>query len=106
VIAIFEEQSRDLAKAYNAIHSALQKAKLLKAKPDTNFPSKALQDFVFGRTYEFAQQMKLENVHDVYQASGPNVLVFAKLILSIYRRARDLYMFEAEGRIQRATSGS
>ncbi len=102
VIALFEENSRELGKSYNEIHNILRKAKMLKARPDTQFPARAIQEHVLNRTREFAQAMKLENIDQIFEASGPNVLVFAKLVLSIYRRANELYTFEAEGRVQRA----
>jgi hypothetical protein len=102
VISIFEDSARDLTDLYNSVHGALRKEKLLSADPDAQFSSKAIEEYVSLRTMELAHAMKIENVDSVYQATGPNLLVFAKLILSIYRRANELYMFEAEGRIQHA----
>jgi len=101
VIAKFEDGSRDLTELYKTVHGVLRKEKLLTAEPTEKFSSKALEEFVLSRTMELAQALKLENIDSVYQAAGKNILVFAKLILSIYRRANELYMFEAEGRIQR-----
>lgn len=101
VIAVFEDHSYTLRKLYNEARGALQKAKLLKAGPETDFPSPAIKQFVNGKIRELAEAMKLENIDDMYAASGPNVLVFAKLVLSIFRRANELYAFEDEGRIQR-----
>ena len=101
VIAVFEENWESLTKTYNEIYNTLRKAKMLGAEPDTAFPANAIRDHVLNRTTEFAHAMKLENIADIYTASGPNVLVFAKLILSIYRRASQLYIFQAEGRVRR-----
>lgn len=102
VIGIFEDSSRELTELYNKVHGILRREKLLGADPDATFSSRAIADFVNARALELAKAMKIENVEAVYAATGPNLLVFAKLVLSIYRRANELYMFEAEGRIQNA----
>jgi hypothetical protein len=101
VIAIFEDHSTALTELYNKIHGTLRREKLLKAEPTAEFSSRAIQEFVHLRSMELALALKIESVEEIFKAASSNVLVFAKLILSIYRRARELYMFEAEGRIQR-----
>jgi hypothetical protein len=60
-----------------------------------------MRDFIRKKTREFAEQMQLERVDELYDARDRNALVFAKVVLSIFRRADELYKFHAEGRVQR-----
>jgi hypothetical protein len=101
VIAMFDENADELRRAYREIHGALRKAKLLRAKPNTRFPSRAIENWVLTKTRDLANAMKLEKIDDIYRACGEKTLVFSKVILSIHRRALELYMFHAEGRVQR-----
>jgi hypothetical protein len=60
-----------------------------------------MRNFVRDETKKFAHAMKLERIDDIYEACDRNALVFAKVVLSIFRRANELYTFHAEGRVQR-----
>jgi hypothetical protein len=53
--------------------------------------------------WKFGQSilMSLERVDEIYDACDRNVLVFAKVILSVFRRANELYAYHAESRVQR-----
>lgn len=103
-VSVIEGNSDACKKLYNEVHGALRKAKLLRAPPAKPFPSEAIRKYVLLKTNDLAAAMEIEKADEIYRACGKNTLVFAKLILSIYRRANELYMFQAEGRVQRATT--
>jgi hypothetical protein len=102
IIEVFDEKWEQLGLTYKNIHSILRKEKLLRAKPTTHFSGPAIRNLVLDTSRKFAGDMRLERIDEIYDACDSNVLVFAKLVLSIYRRANELYMFHAEGRVQRA----
>jgi hypothetical protein len=100
VIMIFEEMDHQLHAAYRKIYGALQKDHLLSADRNAGFSSKALEDFVRKETFDLANAMGLEKTEDLFAACDENLLIFAKVILSIYRRAKQIYNFHVEGRVQ------
>jgi hypothetical protein len=100
VIGIFEENYAALKEQYRAIYGVLKKEKLLSARKSSGFSSGAIRDFVRNRSMYFAHEMALEKVDDLYDLCNSNVLVFAKVVLSIFRRAEAVYQFHAEGRVR------
>jgi hypothetical protein len=101
ILDVFDEKRDALAMSYRNIRGSLRKEGLLSAEPTTPFSSNTMRDFIRNKTREFAEQMRLERIDDIYDACDRNPLVFAKVILSIFRRADELYKFHAEGRVQR-----
>jgi cold shock CspA family protein len=101
VLDVFEENWEQLAGAYRNIYGALKKEKLLSARPSSKFSSPAVRKVVQDATMKLAAGMQVELVDEIYEACERNTLVFAKVILSIYRRANELFKFHAEGRVQR-----
>ena len=59
----------------------------LSAKPNTALPSNAYRNFIVHSVRELAASMKVERIEEIYEACDKNALVFAKVVLSIYRRA-------------------
>lgn len=101
IITVFDEKWDKLAWSYRNIRSVLRKERLLRAGPNAKFSNTATREFVKTATREFAKEMQLERVDEIYDACDRNVLVFAKVILSVFRRGNELYKFHAEGRVQR-----
>jgi hypothetical protein len=101
VLDIFEEKSTELAGSYRNIYAVLKKEKLLSAKPSSKFSSPAVRKVVQDATVALAKDLQVDLVDEIYEACERNTLVFAKVILSIYRRANELFKFQAEGRVQR-----
>jgi hypothetical protein len=101
VLDVFEEKAAELAGSYRNIYAVLKKEKLLSAKPSTRFSSPAVRRIVQDASMGLAQNLQVDLVNEIYEACERNTLVFSKVILSIYRRANELYKFQAEGRIQR-----
>jgi hypothetical protein len=101
ILEVFDEKWNELAGSYRNIRGTLRQEKLLRAKPSAHFSSHAMQNFVRDATRNFAKAMRIERVDEIYDSCDHNALVFAKVILSIFRRANELYVFHAEGRVQR-----
>jgi hypothetical protein len=101
IIDVLDERGDALARSYRGIYRVLRKEELLSARPSTPFSSAATQKLVLKLTREFAEQMQLERIDQIFEACDDNTLVFAKVMLSIFRRAKEVYMFHAEGRVQR-----
>ncbi|WP_316228328.1 hypothetical protein [Bradyrhizobium sp. SZCCHNR1039] len=103
IIDVFDEAWVDLAKQYTELRKSLAKERLLSAKPTAEFSSEHMKNFVQEKTVKFAEALRIEGVGNIFDACDQNTLVFAKVILSIFRRANELYKFHAEGRVQRAS---
>ena len=101
ILSVFEEKWDDLAWTYRSIRGSLRKEGLLSAEPNAQFSTPAARDFIKKTTREFAENMNIDHIDEIYEACDSNTLVFAKVILSIFRRANELYIFQAEGRVQR-----
>jgi hypothetical protein len=101
ILEVFDEKWSELFGSYKNIRGTLRKERLLRARPSARFSSPSMRIFVRDATREFAEEMRLERIGEIYEACDRNALVFAKVILSIFRRANELYTFHAEGRIQR-----
>jgi hypothetical protein len=101
VMTAFELSTPKLHETYWSIYRSLRKEGLLSAKPTVELPSSAFRAFLLKSVRELGALMNLEKIEDIYAASDKNALVFAKVVLSIYRRANEIYSFHAEGRVQR-----
>jgi hypothetical protein len=102
ILDVFDEKWSEFAESYRKIQGVLRKERLLRAGPSAQFSSDPVKNFVRGQTQKFASNMQLENIAEIYEACDRNVLIFAKVTLSIFRRANEVYKFHAEGRVQRA----
>lgn len=101
IIEVFQEKWRNLSIRYNYIHGILKQQKMLRAKPTKKFSSDRWEQIVLTASRTFADEMEIEHVDDILVACDDTTLVFAKVILSIFRRANELFLFYAEGRVQR-----
>lgn len=102
ILDVFENDWENLQGLYRNIYSALKKEQLLSAKPTSKFSSNAARKFVLGKSKELAAELQIDLVDEIFEACERNTLVFAKVILSIHRRANELFKFHAEGRVQKA----
>jgi hypothetical protein len=101
LLDVFDDNWKHLSSRYRQIRGALQKEALLSAKPTATFSTPAMKSFVRKEVRKFAEEMKLDRVDEIYDACDQNVLIFTKVILSVFRRADELYTYHAEGRVQR-----
>jgi hypothetical protein len=100
IIEQFESNHRALHDMYNGLHRILAREKLLRPQGKTRFSNPQISRSTRRETTEFATAMKIEKIDEIYEACDRNSAIFCKVILSIYRRANEIYMFHAEGRVQ------
>lgn len=100
VLDAFEQKSEALAQMYRRTHEVLRKERLLSAERKARFSNSTVKDYVYEETRSLANGMHLEKVSEIFAACDKDVAVFAKVVLSVYRRARELHVFQAEGRVQ------
>jgi hypothetical protein len=98
VMDAFRDNRRELHALYVSIHGALSKASLLRASRTSRVP-RAIADTIFKECSALASGMNVDGVDTLYDACDRDLLTFAKVVMSMYRRADDLYSFQAEGRV-------
>jgi hypothetical protein len=100
IIDTFDANHKQLRSMYNSLHGILRKERLLRARAGTRFSNPEQTEYVRLLTIELADKMKLEKRDEIFEACNRNTLVFCKVVLSIYRRVNEIYMFHEEGRVQ------
>jgi hypothetical protein len=100
IIEQFEGSHRSLHSMYANLHRTLAREKLLRPQGRTRFSNPQLSRTVRQETTTFAKAMKIEKIDEVYEACDRNSVIFCKVVLSIYRRANEIYLFHAEGWVQ------
>lgn len=100
VIANFEASYSELVEYYRNINQILVKEKLKRADRSAQLSSDALDQYVRRLSTDFALRMNIPNPKEIYSVCAENTVVYAKVILSFFRRARAIYLFQVEGRVQ------
>jgi hypothetical protein len=100
LLVIFESREEELRVLYKSIYQSLKKHALLSAPPNTEFPAEALGHMIRRAAFSLAGKLLIEEPRRLFEACNENTLVFAKVVLSIFRRGLDLYTFTAEGRMR------
>ena len=90
--------------AYGNLRGLLSKAGLLRARPSTRI-DRVVRRVIMENAAELANMMRVPKADEIHEACDRNALVHAKVVLSIFRRVRDLYNFHDEGRIQSEDAG-
>lgn len=85
--------------AYRYIDQVLAHESLKKAGPNSTFSAEGLKNSVKEKSLFLLKQMGIRKPETFFDVCDQNVLVFAKLTLSVYRRFKGIYDFVAEGRI-------
>jgi hypothetical protein len=100
-IALEELTSRydDIKSKYNTLYRYCTKNKLLKAERESEV-SAPVAKFLLEQSMEFAAMMHLEQADVIYNLTGRNSLIFAKILLSHFRRLERYFLFFAEGRVK------
>jgi hypothetical protein len=93
-----EEHFHTAREEYAALHTFLSHQKLLGAPADTARGDLKTQEIVSDRVRTLADLISFEGVEALYAQSHDNWIRTAKIIMSYYRRLRDLFQFYAEGR--------
>ncbi len=100
VLKRFDEAATSLAEEYRAIEKILEREKLRGSDKDASFSSPAIENYTLELTKRFANKLGVDEPDELLQLCSMNALIFIKIVLSYYRRGRDLSKFQAEGRVQ------
>lgn len=95
----FNSNDETIRKYASAINKILDNESLKRANKDTEFSSKAVEGYVFNTSKSLAASLGLPNIESLFISCNRNTLVFSKVILSYFRRVRDLCSFQREGRV-------
>ena len=98
MVDTFDDNFREIQECTKNITAILNQHKLRRAGRNVRISNK-LEDQIKAISIELSSLMEIEG-EEILELCDNNVLVFAKVILSFYRRAKDFYLFHAEGRVQ------
>jgi len=101
----FQDNAQKLQLDYTFIHRLLQFYGLNTSDKLVKFNNDEAEAAVLDRSRQLANGMGIPNIQLILKASGDNTIIFSKIILSYYRRLRDLVNFQKEGRITLAEPG-
>lgn len=99
VVEQFGAEGGSLKTAYSFVYDVLGREDLRTAGPDRTFSSEATRDVVLERCFEINRGLGVEAPETLLALCDGNAVVFAKITLSFFRRAKELYAFHAEGRV-------
>lgn len=99
IVESFGADSGEIAASYKFVDKVLQREGLKKASPGDAFSSESIRASVLHHSFKMTRQLGIEDPDALLELCGDNVLIFSKIALSFFRRARDLYAFHAEGRV-------
>jgi len=99
VVDSFGLETSALKAAVADVNKILTDGNLRSADATTQFPSDVIRDRVYQLCREINTNLGVDDPQILYNLCDDNVLVYAKITLSFYRRAKDLYAFHTEGRV-------
>jgi hypothetical protein len=97
-IEIASHDQQKIRTLYSAIRKALSHEGLLRVGSEHGFSNAAIEDYVKRQSLDLAEAVALPNGNEILKLCSGNVAVFAKLVLSYYRRIRGLAAFFVQGR--------
>ncbi|MBB3461072.1 hypothetical protein [Rhizobium sp. BK377] len=98
-ISVYRANRESLNEQYRSLHKLLQREGLLTADRLANFGTTSTADLAVKRAIALGDTLGLPNVKLLSDLAGP-APVFVKVVLSFFRRIRDLSVFYAEGRVR------
>ena len=87
------------SEVYRRIDSILDRQGLKTVPKNSNFSDGALKELVEKYVDRLADHLVIKNKDRLFEACGENLLIFTKVILSYFRRLKDLVVFQNEGRL-------
>lgn len=97
-INIYRTNREVLDEQYRALYNMLKREGLLSADKTAVFESKSAAEYAVRRAIALGDRLGLPNASLLSELAGPEP-VFVKVILSFFRRIRELSVFYAEGRV-------
>lgn len=99
VVASFGKDEGSLKLSYDFVYKVLGKEELRTASPERSFSTESVRDSVIEHCFTINRGLGVDAPEDMLALCDKNAVVFAKITLSFYRRAKDLHAFHAEGRV-------
>jgi hypothetical protein len=99
VVSQFGAEGGALKAPYSQVYDALGKEDLRTASFGAEFSSPSLRMLVIDRCFEINKGLGVDAPEVLFDLCDENAVVFAKITLSFFRRAKELYAFHAEGRV-------
>ena len=96
----FNREHQELDRRYGLIYGILQQEKLLREVRGARFSTPAVSAYARREAIALTEALGLAQAEEILRACDNNTQIFCKVILSIYRRANELFTFHAEGRVQ------
>lgn len=100
VVSAFQLNEKYLIDTYRKIYIYLKKDGLLSAGPDKGFSLDSAKEDVLKLSIDLSDIIAIGKGKEILSLCNDNVVVFAKIVLSIFRRAREIFAFYSEGRVQ------
>lgn len=100
ILSVFEEDHERLHELHNQLEALLKREKLLSAEPNTPLATGRVTKLLDTLAHDLASSLGLDQIGTLRELCDDNSLVFAKLVRSVYARARRLNQYQVEGRLQ------
>lgn len=99
LVRSFIDNRGELRDLYHQLHEFLSKNKYLTMPGEHFLPTEPAAPYINLRATEIAEKLKLPNIDTLKSLVENNALVFAKIVLSLYRRLKETAEFFAQGRM-------
>lgn len=99
VVNFFAADSGEVKEAYDFVHKVLGKENLKGADTDAGFSSQTMEQAVRQKCDILNKGLGIDSPDHVLGLCDGKVVIYAKITLSFYRRAKALHLFHAEGRV-------
>ena len=98
ILEIFSTRSPALKESYTALERLLEREGI-KGNDKDHFITPSVERYIHKVSESFARDLGISDLDGMYDMCSGNTSIFAKVVLSYYRRGRDLYSFQAQGRV-------
>lgn len=99
VINAFAADEGEIKNAYDFVHKLLGQEDLRTAKIGSRFSSDQIKDAALEKCHLLNSSLGVDAPDQILDLCNRDVVIYSKITLSFYRRARDLHAFHAEGRV-------
>lgn len=99
IIYLFDEHGLELQRMYQLLNGILAREKLKRNRAVYVPLNEEIMERIKQDTVVLANKMRLD-ADELFALCRKDTVVFCKIVLSFYRRAKDLHMFYREGRMQ------
>ena len=99
IVYLFDMHGESLKESHDQLRGLMEREGLLGSGREKKFSGPGMEAYANKVAGMLANSLGVDDSQDLYEMCGSDTAVFCKVILSYYRRARDLHKFYAEGRV-------